>query len=62
MQTRTAFFLALLAGVMNAHAGPRTSSSYTVRAKAADAGGQRVSNPLVPFLHRPKQAGEPVRA
>lgn len=34
----------LLAFAATVQAGPRTSSSYTVRAEAADAGGQRVSS------------------
>jgi len=44
MKTRTAFSLALLAGAMSAHAGPRSSTSYTVPADTADAGGNRATS------------------
>jgi hypothetical protein len=41
MKTHATLFLALLTA---AHAGPRTSSSYTVAADTADAGGKRVTS------------------
>ena len=42
MKLHPALFLALLAGA--AHAGPRTSASYTIATDTADAGGRRATS------------------